>query len=29
MSEELAPLRQYLETGQLDAAFDLLDEMDE
>jgi len=29
MSEELAQLRQYLETGQLDAAFDLLDEMDE
>ena len=29
MSEELEQLRQYLETGQLDAAFGLLDEMDE
>ena len=29
MSEELEQLRQYLETGQLDAAFSLLDEMDE
>jgi hypothetical protein len=29
MSEELEQLRQYLETGQLDAAFGLLDAMDE
>jgi len=29
MSEELEQLRRYLETGQLDAAFGLLDEMDE
>jgi hypothetical protein len=29
MSEELEQLRQYLETGQLDAALGLLDEMDE
>jgi hypothetical protein len=29
MSEELEQLRQYLETGQRDAAFGLLDEMDE
>jgi hypothetical protein len=29
MSEELEQLRQFLETGQLDAAFSLLDEMDE
>ena len=29
MSEELEQLRQFLETGQLDAAFGLLDEMDE
>lgn len=29
MSEELEQLRHYLETGQLDAAFGLLDEMDE
>ncbi len=29
MSEELEQLRQYLETGQLEAAFGLLDEMDE
>jgi hypothetical protein len=29
MSEELEQLWQYLETGQLDAAFSLLDAMDE
>jgi hypothetical protein len=29
MSEELEQLRQYLETGQFDAAFGLLDAMDE
>jgi hypothetical protein len=29
MSEELEQLRQYLETGQLEAAFGLLDAMDE
>jgi len=29
MSEELEQLRRYLETGQLEAAFGLLDEMDE
>ncbi len=29
MSEELEQLRRYLETAQMDAAFGLLDEMDE
>ena len=29
MSEELEQLRRYLEAGQLDVAFGLLDEMDE
>lgn len=29
MSEELDQLRHYLETGQIEAAFGLLDELDE